>query len=745
MKRHSVIYILFLLIAFGTNAQVSHGGSPLPENRFRSSNAGLFVEMPVFDVAEELRMDSLNESDLRSGYRFAYKFMTDYNRGNSGTSFTLPDGTRVWQLGIRSKGALSINILFTEYELPEGAQLFLYNSSRTHILGAFNHLNNSALGLLPISPIEGDELIIEYQEPAKATFAGRLTVGEVNHGYRELKGVEPTLDDASLTCSPPLACNPGTDNQYKKNGRSVVLLIINGNTLCTGALVNTTTGSGVPYLLTASHCLNNGFTVTNPDYEKVANSIVCFFNYDSPLCTQTLRGTEEMSVASAHYRAVYEKTDMALLELIETPPAYYQPYYAGWNAKDGGIPPYAGIHHPRGSVKRISLSDQELEKVSLTSGGYTFQEQAHWRVKRWSLGITAGGSSGSPLFDSTNRIVGALSGGSSFCNNPVDDYYYALTAAWTPSEKPTEQLKYWLDPQKKNDRTQCDGLDPYAGNPCYRLSNVQRNGKQEEIETAALSAPATGYLFGSNSLGTNLYLEEYNANGEATLHGAYLVTPSISETAKNLKVEIIVYSGEGHPITQIHAEPFRPTYSNYMRLDVNFQETNKPLNRAQESYIAFSKEVKVNGAFYVGYRLTAPQGISFETFNLPKGASTRNTSWVNYQSQWIKASDHPIMPLTTSLFIDPVIQAGGQVSNATLAAKPEVLIILSAEGKTIHLQLPENIRQATFTLLTTDGRKIQENQIEGNQATIVAAISQPGIYLAKVTYAGKQHTSKLLF
>lgn len=134
MKKLTSLYIVFLLtmLSFQGNlkAQVSHGGRPLPLSLMRSTNGQMFKEMPPFDVQEELRIDSLNESDLRSGFRFAYKFITDYNRYNSGVTFTGPDGTRVWRLGIYSPGALSINVLFTEYELPEGAQLFLYNEDQ---------------------------------------------------------------------------------------------------------------------------------------------------------------------------------------------------------------------------------------------------------------------------------------------------------------------------------------------------------------------------------------------------------------------------------------------------------------------------------------------------------------------------------------------------------------------------------------------------------------------------------------
>ena len=82
MKKLTSLYIIFLLTMLGfqgnLKAQVSHGGRPLPLSLMRSTNGQMFKEMPPFDVQEELRIDSLNESDLRSGFRFAYKFITDY-------------------------------------------------------------------------------------------------------------------------------------------------------------------------------------------------------------------------------------------------------------------------------------------------------------------------------------------------------------------------------------------------------------------------------------------------------------------------------------------------------------------------------------------------------------------------------------------------------------------------------------------------------------------------------------------
>ena len=264
-------------------AQVSHGGRPLPLSALRSAESDWLVEMPAFDLAEQLRIDSLEATDLRNGFRFAYKFLTDYRPDNAGRWFTLPDGTRVWRFGIRSRGACSLNLLFTEYELPEGAQLFLYNADQTQVLGAFSHLNKSEKAVRPTALIEGESVIVEYQEPAQAAFHGQLAIGEVNHGYRSLQSGEPGSPWSSLSCIPSPLCYADSLGVGNPIQRSVVLLVINGNLFCTGALVNNSDQDGTPYLLTASHCLNDNFRLENHDYAEVAGTIDTCFQYERPL------------------------------------------------------------------------------------------------------------------------------------------------------------------------------------------------------------------------------------------------------------------------------------------------------------------------------------------------------------------------------------------------------------------------------------------------------------------------------
>lgn len=743
-----LISCLLLLFALKGAAQVSHGGQPLPLSSLRSSQTLVFEEMPGFDLAEQLRLDSLDGSNLRSGFRFAYKFMTDFNRGNSGTSFVLPDGTKVWRLGISSPGALSINVLFTEYELPPGARLFLYNESRTHILGSFTDENNSDLGILPVAPVDGDRLVIEYQEPARAEFPGRLTVGEVNHAYRDWRGKEPDEGKTSLDGIPALSCYATDSDLYARAGRSVVLMIIDGVTGCTGTLVNNTAGDGKPYLLTASHCLNKSFTVANPDYEKIANSIVCFYQYDSPLCRPVVRGTEELSTASAHYRAVFEWNDMALLELPEMPPAYYQPYLSGWMIDGAGRPPYFCIQHPSFSTKRISLASGELEQTTLVDPAMMFMPKAHWRVKRWDVGYTAGGSSGSALFDSQGRIVGALSGGNSTESSPVDDYFYAISQIWNQQSAQNRQLAYWLDPSGRG-KTVCDGLDPYAAAPCVRLSHVAESGRKEEIVSQPYSSGSAEPLFGNNRSGNAEYAEAYDLAGSGLLYGVYLVTPPCQADAKNLDVEITVYEGDDSPYTLLYKETFRPEYRNYdAGKSKDFVQTPKPLGRSQAHFVAFAEPVRVSGRFYVGYKINrVPENAYFSVYHLPKGSVSGNTAWVNDAGTWKEASAYGAAGFATSLYLDPVIAYVSDVSNETVEPESGVLVYQDAGRQYVGIRLPESCgpeAPATYTLYAINGRLEKRGTVVGRQAVLPIGHLPGGVYLVQINYQNKEITRKII-
>ncbi len=116
-------------------------------------------------------------------------------------------------------------------------------------------------------------------------------------------------------------------------------------------------------------------------------------------------------------------SDFLLLELNSAVPEAYNPYYNGWNRGTPSGSSGVGIHHPGGDIKKISTYTTGLSSCTPNVSGEIMATNAAWCLG-WAsttngTGVTEGGSSGSPLFDSNGRIVGTLSGGSSTCANPT--------------------------------------------------------------------------------------------------------------------------------------------------------------------------------------------------------------------------------------------------------------------------------------------------------------------------------------
>jgi hypothetical protein len=745
MKRVLILLAVILPACLSLRAQISYGGKPLPEVFLRSSAPTLaFEEMPPFDLAEELRIDSLEKDGLRGGYRFAYKFMTAFSPDNSGVSTLLPDGTKVWRLGIRSAGAFSLGVLFTEYELPQGAKLFLYNKDRTHILGAFDHRNNSQFRILPVSPVDGEDLIIEYQEPAGVPFAGKLTVGEVNHSYRDFR-IEPGGDNQWMSCIPAFIC----DRQglaSEQTGRSVVLLIINGTTSCTGVMVNNTAADGRPFVLTASHCLNNNFLITSfGKVDTVAGTIVTYFNYDSPLCNPVERGTEEMSMASSHCIALNTAYDMALLELPEIPPVHYRPYYAGWNVSFSPSSPFFSIHHPSRSVKRINWTDRPLSLDSFPTDGlpdFISFKDTHWFVDQWLQGSTQAGSSGAPLFNVQEQVIGLLTGGYSQCHSPERDYFYALAAAWMAEGSPELRLAHWLDPLNTS-ASDCPGLDPYEGANAVRMSNFRNLVPFPQYDTDI----DPDYDFGNREQNMTQFAEAYHTPSPLTVFGAYLVTPPIRTRNNDIDVDVCLFTGLDYPEQLLHAEPFRPTYTSVNTgRDNLFYQTSKSLLRFQESFIRFETPVRVPpGNFYVGYRIHSPsQETYFAVCNLAAGRTSSNTAWFFDGLAWKEATAYPVHPGHTSLYIDPVVRYASFSSTPPLPLEPLApQLFVDNDRQTIHILLPPPHTSARLTVVSSGGFIVSEHHITASPMSLPLNLPH-GLYFLRLWDGKDLYTWKVL-
>jgi hypothetical protein len=83
-------------------------------------------------------------------------------------------------------------------------------------------------------------------------------------------------------------------------------------------------------------------------------------------------------------------------------------------------------------------------------------------VVDWDQGTTEGGSSGSPLFDPSHRVIGQLHGGYAACGNNSSDWYGRLSVSWNGGGTSSTRLRDHLDPGNTGAVT-VDTLNPYGG------------------------------------------------------------------------------------------------------------------------------------------------------------------------------------------------------------------------------------------------------------------------------------------
>ena len=313
--RFTTTLIALLVAATAAWGQISVPGTP-PSFATKTLSADIAsVFLPPVDVEEQNRIDFAEESQGLPP-RFGVPFDVSYDLSNSGQWETYPGGGRLWRLRVASPGAKSINLCYSNYRLPEGAQLYIYSSDRKHVIGAFTSANNKPSGGFATGLVFGDDVVVEYYEPAGVDFAGSIEISRITHGYRYIDGlldmltpdkqaeitndpnppvpmgdaqgaqhrtsgsmgVEESFGDSGA-CQVNINCPEGSNWQDEK--RAVAMIVVDGFRWCSGSLMNNVRQDLTPYFLTADHCLTDG-------YDAVSNPIMTnwsfYWMYEVPGC-----------------------------------------------------------------------------------------------------------------------------------------------------------------------------------------------------------------------------------------------------------------------------------------------------------------------------------------------------------------------------------------------------------------------------------------------------------------------------
>jgi hypothetical protein len=451
------IFLILLIFSSYSSAQISVDIKPL--SNFYTLNVNIPTEeMPAVNVSALLKEDEFEAQFKDIPPRFGNGIDVNFGYPISGKIQILPDGSKIWRMGIKSNGAIAINLIFNKFYMPKGTTLFVYNKDKSSILGAFTDLNNNQERVFSTAPVPGEEIILEYNSPGYIIEQPEINVSRVIHVYKnifnflKLKGY-----GQSGTCNRNVICPEG--DPYRDQIRGAVMMLTSGGTrFCSGSLLNNTRNDGTPFVLTANHC-----------WDASSNTWIVMFNYQAPTCPNPGGdGPTNMTISGTTLCARNSPSDFCLVRLSSKPPAGWNVYYEGWNRSN--VPATGGfcVHFPASDVKKISFSTTAYTPTSYNNPSVP-GDSSHWHVV-WSsipstglTPITEPGSSGSPVFDQNKRVVGQLHGGPSSCTaTDKSDYYGKFDRSWTGGGTSSTRLKDWLD-SANTGVTFINGYDPNSG------------------------------------------------------------------------------------------------------------------------------------------------------------------------------------------------------------------------------------------------------------------------------------------
>jgi len=610
--------ILSILLPIGVIGQISQGGVPIQIQKFKAASfESDVISMPAVDN-QQMR-ERYNQPDgLRiKPFRFAYSFNVELTTRNSGNWYTVGN-MNIWQLKIRSKGAYSINLILDQYKLPENARLFLISEETGGVKGAYTSANNTDSHVLAIEPVDGDELMVQYEEPVQSSFSGEFRITKVAHDFIGIAGdrIHRPIQ-ISGACNVNINCDiaNGTEDMRDATCR----IMIEGRELCTGALINNTGIDGIPYVLTACHCI---------DSETKAESSVFLFNYESPYCSTynspSIDGDVSRSISGGSLKSSFDSLDFALVRLNNVPPNTYRPYLLGWNRLKVTPTNTVCIHHPWGDIKKVAIDmDPPVTGTFNLESGYL--TNGFWNVKTWEYGVTEPGASGGPFLDQNKYLVGTLTGGAASCTSRKNDFFGKFNLAWDYRKEPEKQLKIWLDPINSSFQ-KLDGMYIYQDQKllCKPVTNF-KNADTHELIQITNGLNSKGYWSGSNTAGYTDFAEKFSFSKNCEVQGITLGIAKSKIYSTNKNIEIQVYSGKDKPETLLYTEqfPLKNLYVDAM------------------NYLAFKNPVKTVGNFFVAFNLSQLEpGDTLAVYMANRKSDKTNSFFLKNQNVWTAYTAH---------------------------------------------------------------------------------------------------------
>jgi V8-like Glu-specific endopeptidase len=327
------------------------------------------------------------------------------------------DGGFEWSGVVRSEGATAGRIHFTDVDLPDGAELYVFGNNGM-AFGPYTGRGPNGTGDFWSNTIADAEIVVHLNAGSQG--APRFKIA--GHGHlTETFGIGAALAPRAggtggtpcsfnASCVRDAACvSTNTAVNTARNAVAHILFASSGGLyICTGGLIaDSDTSTNVPYFMTANHCISSS---------GEASSMETFFFYTAPTCG-SCPDPGAASTTGAAFVAGNRSSDYTLMRLSQSAPSGAA--FLGWTSSDVANSNGAALFrlsHPKGAPQSYSAHVVDTAKVTCRSW-----PRGKWIYSRDILGATEGGSSGSPVVNAAGQFVGQLSGGCGYNVNDVCD------------------------------------------------------------------------------------------------------------------------------------------------------------------------------------------------------------------------------------------------------------------------------------------------------------------------------------
>jgi len=337
-------------------------------------------------------------------------------------------GASLWATRVTIRDARGIRLHLTDVHLPPGTKFWTYGTEG----------NPVSFGLEVLGP--GDDLWAPMTFGETSFLDVEVPPGTTG-GFSIADSAEmrPLAASTEPPCAIDAVCvTPATFSPIGEAMSAVAVLIfqIDSKTFgqCTGTLLSDTLQDGVPYLLTANHCISS---------QTEASSLTAYWDYHAPACGGAVPSLGSVPTSTGATLLAHSATsDFSFLRLESVPTGRA---YMGWNASSSAVPKNTTLFRvscPANQAVPDAVLQQQLSEYATplpTSAclGTNFINSTK------SSGYAFEGSSGSAVMLANGQVVGQLYGTCANITDPCTQPDNTIDGAFSITYPSVAQ---WLSP-----------------------------------------------------------------------------------------------------------------------------------------------------------------------------------------------------------------------------------------------------------------------------------------------------------